>query len=62
MFAPHYAFYIYHRHFNGHIIRDLYTADLIHNDRDMDGDTTLDAGSVGIVFDADTATISGVGG
>jgi len=44
------------------LIHDLYTADLIYNDRDMDGDTTPDAGSVGIIFDADTATISGVGG
>ncbi len=44
------------------LIHDLYTGDLIINDRDMDGDTTPDAGSVGIIFDADTATISGVSG
>ncbi|MBW2263662.1 MAG: hypothetical protein JRG91_16995 [Deltaproteobacteria bacterium] len=44
------------------LMRDLYDADLIHNDRDLDGDTVLDAGSVGIIIDADIATISGVSG
>ena len=44
------------------LIRELYTNDLIINDRDLDGDTVPEAGSVGIIFDADTATISEVSG
>lgn len=44
------------------LLHELYIAGTIVNDRDMDGDTTPDAASVGIVFDAEPATISGVDG
>jgi hypothetical protein len=44
------------------LLHQLYDESLIINDRDTDGDTTPDAASIGIVFDADPATISGVDG
>jgi hypothetical protein len=44
------------------LLHELYTTSVIVNDTDLDGDTTNEAASVGIIFDADPATLSGVSG
>ncbi len=42
------------------LVEDLYLNDIIVNDRDMDGDTVMDAASVGVIIEAVPATIVGI--
>ena len=43
------------------MIRQLYDINVIVNDEDIDGDTVVDAASVGVIIEAEPAIIVGIG-